>query len=455
MKTDFFHLMPLAEVVRVMRGLPAAVRLLPPETVSLADGLGRVPASDVTSPEDLPGWPRSAMDGYAVAAADVFGVGETNPGYLDLAGRLAVDEVPSLTLAPGQCAAILTGGRLPEGADAVVMQEYAQEMPAGPARGSVSASGSASDGQGALVEIRRPVFPGENVLLRGEDIRAGEPATPAGRRLRPQDLGLLAALGVDRLEVRPVPRVAILSTGDEIAPPGSAPVPPGKIRDVNGPALLAWVRQAGFAAEFLGLVPDDRDQLRRALAGAVASFDLVLVSGGSSVGTRDMTIAALGDLPGAELLIHGVAISPGKPTILATVPDNGPRHGNGVVPVLGLPGQTASAQVVLRILGLPLMRWLGGETEAFVEVEFDQPPAMSAKKASIVAELAQNVAGRPGREDFVRARLTPRPGALPLATPVFGKSGLLRTLLGADGLIRVPSNVEGLYQGSLVSVIAL
>ena len=228
---------------------------------------------------------------------------------------------------------------LPEGADAVVMVEYTAEHP------------------DKTLEVRRAVAPGENVLSPGEDVGAGELLFEAGVRLRPQDIGLLAALGITRLTVYQKPRVAILSSGDEIVPLDRRPGP-GQVRDSNAYLAAAQVEVWGGIPLIKGIIPDDFAALRAALAAALAEADLILISGGSSVGVRDLTLAAIQDLPAAEILVHGVAIRPGKPTILAAVGEG------GVQPLMGLPGHPASAAVVMEVLGRPLLEHLAGLKDA-------------------------------------------------------------------------------------------
>jgi len=397
--------------------LLASFAPLAAENVALEAAPGRVLAEALAAPEDLPQTARACMDGYAVAAREVFGASETNPAYVDCVADLRIDwhetQADALRLGPGQAARIPTGGSLPQGADAVVMVEHTGELGAG------------------AIEIRRTVAPGENVMLPGEDVRAGESALPAGRILRAQDIGLLAALGVTSVRAGGKPRVAILSTGDELVPAAATPRP-GQIRDVNSHALACMVAEAGAEPRLLGIIPDDLPRLTAAFAAALPGCDALFVSGGSSLGARDHTVAAILAQPGAEILAHGVAISPGKPTILATV---------GGKAVLGLPGQVTSAQVVMAVLLKPFLRHLAGDAAA-----------LTAGPPVFVAELARNIAGRPGREDFVRVRLERREGLPPLAHPVLGKSGLLKTLLAADGLIAVPAASEGLYKGALAPV---
>jgi molybdopterin molybdotransferase len=321
---------------------------------------------------------------------------------------------PSRGVGQGETVRVATGAMLPSGADAVVMIEYTAEHPDG------------------TLEVRRAVAPGENVLKPGEDVARGELLFPAGRGLRPQEIGLLAAIGIRRLAAYKKPRVAILSTGDEIIPLDGTPAP-GQVRDANAYLAAAQVAQWGGLPRLHGIIPDDFDALRKTLAAALIAADLILISGGSSVGVRDLTLTAIQDLPDSEILVHGVALRPGKPTILAAVGPTNPQ------PLLGLPGHPASAAVVMEVLGRPLLLRLAGL--------IDQSPW----GRSATAVLSRNLAGATGREDFVRVRLRREETTL-WADPVLGPSGLLSPLVKSDGLVMIPLGVEGLLKGEEVKV---
>ncbi len=385
------------------------------ETVPLDRAAGRVLAQSPVAPENLPPHHRSCMDGYAVAARDTFGASESNPAYLEFGFEIVIERAPDQPLEPGKCAAIPTGGWLPQGADAVVMVEHTEPS-------------------GDLVEIRKSVAPGENVMFPGEDAKAGEPILRTGRVLRSQEIGLLAALGLGSAEVGKQPRVGLLSTGNELVEYSDTP-DPGQMRDVNRPTLAALVAEAGGVVVDLGLAPDNKEALAKALRQGADQCDMVLLSGGSSIGTRDLSVTVIQEL-GGEILAHGVALSPGKPTILARL--------NGI-PVLGLPGQVASALVVAHVLAAPLVLHLAGAADAFAR----------PWRPVVRAELARNMASKPGREDWVRVALEERPGENPLAGPVTGKSGLLFTMLKADGLAVLPADSEGGYAGDMVEVMLL
>ena len=420
MERGFFQVITPAEFISLLREFSPLEADQKTETAPLEACLGRVLAKEIAATEDLPLAHRSCMDGYAVRAADVFGAGESNPAYLECMAHLSVDAQPNFELPPGHCAGIATGGVLPPGADAVVMVEQTHHM------GDRVAGGSGT------IEIRGSAAPGQHVMRQGEDVAQDETVLQAGVRLRAPEIGLLAALGRTRLHVYKQPRVAILSTGDEVVAIEATPRP-GQMRDVNSHTICCLAHEAEALPRRLGLVKDDLPALTTALISALSESDIVFLSGGSSVGRRDLTIQALESLPDTHILAHGVALSPGKPTILARV--------NGKA-VIGLPGQVASAQIVMLVLGCPFLRHLGGEAAAF---DLSRRPTRSA-------ELALNVASKPGREDYIRVTLAEQPGLPPLATPKTGKSGLLRTLVNTHGLVRIPADSEGLEQGALVDV---
>jgi len=396
------------------QGLLKEFAPLKSETVELSLASGRVLAEDIFAAHDWPLLDRSCMDGFAINARDAFGASESNPGYLECSATLSIDIMPDITIQPGECARIATGGVLPDGADAVIMVEHTGEM------------------DGTTIEIRKSVTPGENVMQQGEDARAGAMALPAGTVMRPQEIGLAAALGFENLSLTRSPRVGILSTGDELIEVGQTPVP-GQVRDVNSHSVAALIHQAGGVPTRYGIVKDDLASLTAALEKAITENDLVLLSGGSSIGVRDLTVQALESIPNSEILAHGVALSPGKPTILGRALDK---------PVLGLPGQVTSTLVVMHVLVMPLLRHLQNDKSAF----------STSRRPVIRAELARNVASKPGREDYIRIRLEERDQEPLLAHPVLGKSGLLRTIVQADGLMSIPAESEGTYKDQLIDV---
>jgi molybdopterin molybdotransferase len=400
---EFFAVRTVADTLGGFR--PA--RRTATETVALAVARGRVPAKPVRAPHDLPGFAKSTVDGYAVRAADTYGASEGLPSYLDVAGAVAMGRAPDVAVTAGTAVAMPTGGVIPDGADAVVMVEYTQEAMPG------------------TIEVVRSVAPGDGLVRRDEDAARGADLAPAGRPLRPQDLGLLASAGVTEVAVHARPRVAIVSTGDEVVDPGVASLEAGQVRDACALALAALVHDAGGEPALLGIVPDDRERLAAVLRDAVASSDVVVVSAGSSVGARDETAAAVAGLGAPGIWAHGIAIRPGKPTLLADC---------GGVPLIGLPGNPRSALVVFRLVGVPIVRLVAGMTD---------PPA----DPSMSARLQRDVPSAAGRLDIVQVAV--RDG---VATPLFGASALLSVLGAADGYIVVPDAATGLQGGTEVVV---
>lgn len=385
---------------------------LPAERVPLDECAGRRLAADFLSPEDLPGFARSTVDGYAVRARDVFGAQEGSPALLECVGDCPMGRAPDFSLGEGQTARILTGGMLPEGADCVVMVEYSR--PAGE----------------RLVELIRSQAPGDHVLESDEDASAGSVLIAAGTYLRSQEIGLLAALGQSEVLVSRRPRVSIISTGDEVVPFTQKPAP-GQVRDVNSHSLAALCRSAGAEVRLEGLVRDDMAALEAAVRDALARADVVLLSGGSSAGMRDHTVDIFRAMPEGRLLVHGVAISPGKPFILAR---------SGAVWLMGLPGHVSSALVCARVFLLPLLRRLQGGRENIAP--------------GVTAVLSRAVASAQGRRDYIRVRLS-RNGNGWEAEPVTAPSGLISGLVAADALVVCPENSEGLYAGQEVFALLL
>lgn len=400
---EFFTVKTVSEALSGFR----PERRTPVETVALDDALGRVPAEALVAPDALPGFARATVDGFAVRAADTYGASEGLPSYLELGGEAPMGRPPETEVRPGTAVAIATGAPLPAGADAVLKVEHTQEA------------------TGELIEVLRPVAPGEGIVRADEDAAPGAELAPTGRPLRAHDLGMLAAAGLVELPVYARPRVAIASTGDELVPADTRRLSPGEVRDSSAPALAAMVREAGGEPIFAGIVPDDRDALAATLRAALAEADLLVVSAGSSVGARDETAAAIASLGEPGIWCHGLAFRPGKPTLLARA---------GEVPIVGLPGNPRSALVVFRLLGVPLVRLIGGCTE---------PPPEPAIRATLTRDLPSAA----GRLDVVQVRVF---GGR--AEPLFGSSSLLSILTAADGYVVVPESATGLGAGSEVEV---
>ena len=413
---EFFTTKTVAEALAGFR--PARRTMM--ETVPLSAALRRVTAEPVIAPHPLPGFARSTVDGYAVRAADTYGASEGLPGYLAVTGAVRMGEAPDVTVTPGSAVSMPTGGAIPPGADAVVMIEYTAEAMTG------------------TIEVVRPVAPGEGLVRADEDAAEGQEIIPNGRVLRPQDLAMLAAAGVTSVRVHARPVVTIFSTGDEVVPPETEALKPGQVRDATASALAALVADAGGTSVPGGIVSDDPGALEQALRAALPASDLIVVSAGSSVGTRDETANAVAALGPPGIWCHGLAIKPGKPTLLAesgagtgSQENPGGTHG---IPVIGLPGNPRSALVVFRLIGMPLIRLVGGCTAP--------PPEPSAR-----ARLSRDLASAAGRLDVVQVTVDNG-----VATPLFGVSALLTVLTDADGYIVIPEEATGLDAGSEVTV---
>jgi molybdopterin molybdotransferase len=411
MATEFFHVKTPAELCEALASFPR----LAPRRVVLAESLGRVLAESQLAPENLPDDSRSTMDGYAVQAADTFGASASLPLPLELVGSVTMGERSPLVVDKGQAVAIPTGGYLPGGADAVVMKEYASV---------------ASD---TLLEVFRPVTAEENVLCRGEDVGTGDTLLSAGKRIEPWDIGLLAALGITEVKVGSTPHVVVFSTGDEVVAIDQQPGP-GQIRDANAHAVAALLRAAGCDVEVGGVVVDREESLRSALERGLGQADLVVLSGGSSVGERDLMPAVVASLDDAEILLHGVAMRPGKPTLLARVGDQA---------VFGLPGHPVSALMVAHVFLVPFVRYLAGE-----------PMRQGPLGTRVTARVSTSIHSVRGREEYVRVRLEETEAGRQ-AVPLFGKSAMLSSLVRADGIVIVPMQAEGIAKGDEVEVVLL
>jgi len=404
----FFKVKTSEEVLKILNGFGSVDE----ESIFLGEALDRVLSREVTAEEDLPEFPRSSMDGYAVQARDTFGASESLPAFLDVTGEVVMGRPPQGAVEPGKAFRISTGGMLPEGADAVVMIEYCHSL------------------DERTIEVSRAASPLENIIRPGDDFRKGSVIFGKGAVLRPQDIGLFAGLGIQDVHVYRRPRVAIISTGDEIVPISQRPEP-GQVRDINTYTLSAFCRQSGAMPVALGLCRDNFSDLKEMVSKGLEAADTLWISGGSSVGARDITVKVLESFDDSEVLVHGISISPGKPAIIAKI---------GGKAVFGLPGHTASAMVVAEIFLTPFLARLSGEKNPSED-----------SHVYIEAELARNIESASGRDDYIRVRLDKRDEKL-FAEPIFGKAGLISTLVEAHGLLKIDRNTEGLYQGQMVRV---
>ena len=383
------------------------------EEVDIKIALHRFLSEEIFAPANLPGFNRSIMDGYAIRAEDSFGATDSLPSYLKIIGEIRMGVKPEFKINPGEAVKISTGGMLPEGANAVMMVEYTEQI------------------DDTTVEVRRSISPWENVVREDEDLKIGEIILKKGHRLRPQDMGVLAGIGKTYIEIYKKPKIAIISTGNEIIAAKEKPLI-GQVRDINSYTLGACIEEAGGVPVYRGIIKDEVILLEQEIKKTIKEdkVEAVIISGGSSVGVRDVTLEVLNRLGKPGVLIHGVSIKPGKPTILA-VADNRP--------IFGLPGHPVSAMIIFDLFVRPLISWLQGG-----EYNYN-----SAK--GIEAELTCNVVSDSGREDYVRVFVY-KEGEKFYAEPILGKSGLISTMVRASGLIKIGLNIEGLEKGSKVMV---
>ena len=391
-----------------------AVEPVGSETVPSVQGRGRVLAEDLFSAVDLPHFHRAAMDGYAVRAKDTFGASQSLPAYLKLAGVVEMGKEATQSLNRGEAMRISTGGMMPPDADSVVMVEYTDET------------------DGGLVEIHRAVSPWQNVIQIGDDIKKGDPVFVRGRRLRAHDLGALTGVGIAAIAVHRRPRIAMISTGDEIVDAEVEPRP-GQVRNINQHSLAGLIEEVGGELKDWGVIRDDRAQLTSAIGAALEWADAVLLSGGSSMGAKDIALETILSFADSKFIFHGISIAPGKPTIFARACGK---------PILGLPGYPVSALVIFDLFGAPMLRRLGGESL----------DALQRFSRTVRAKLTTNISSQLGREDYVRVVMQ-ADGAGFKATPLPSKSGAIFTLVKADGMVRIGMNQDGLEQGEEVDVI--
>jgi molybdopterin molybdotransferase len=375
------------------------------ETVILDNAMGRFLAIDIISDEFVPAFDRSTVDGFAVVSRDLRGCSDSIPAILRKAGESPMGEMPTHTLQPGECFYVPTGGALPQGADAMVMIEFVEDFGAG---------------EYAFV---KPVAPGANMIFKGEDLKPGDQILPLGKQLNSADIGTLASMGMTEIEVFVQPKVAVISTGDELVP-AAGKLTPGKIRDVNTPMLAALLHESGAIAQTHEIVPDQRDLLREAIMSAIETADVLLVSGGTSVGEHDNLPILIEEL--GKILVHGIAIKPGKPTIIGQI---------GGKPVFGLPGNPVAVFFMFRALVKPLLYSLANSRIEPILTE---------------ARLTRAISSNHGREEVILVRLEGDQ-----ATPVPSKSGLISTVSKANGYFLIPRDREGLAAGDVVHIIRL
>ncbi|MBQ1549842.1 MAG: molybdopterin molybdotransferase MoeA [Clostridia bacterium] len=390
------------EAVRIiLEKIPEAAEA---ETIGLSEALGKVVAEDILSPEDLPAYARSTVDGFAVHAADTYGCSEALPAMVTYAGKVLMGEDEKRVLPKGSCMQVPTGGQVPDGADAVVMVEHSEDL------------------GDQFRYMLKPVAPGENVNAKGDDIALGGVAVPKGTLIEPRHTAVLAALGISEFKVRKPLTVGILSTGDELV--DYTETPKGtEIRNINSVTFAAAVEALGCNAKTYPIVPDEEDALREAIDTVRKECDFLIISGGSSVGERDNVNRVLASF--GEVYFHGVALKPGKPTMFAML--------DGDVPAFGLPGHPAAAFYTFHLFAKPAILKRRGAIAVPRYVE---------------AELSQKVPSNHGREEILGVALEDGK-----AVPLPAKSGVVSVLSRADGTITIPRDLEGLERGAKVKVL--
>lgn len=376
------------------------------EVLPLSACIGRVLAEDITANEYVPDFDRSTVDGYAVRASDTFGCSDSMPAILKLRGIVGMGKASGIVLHDGECAYVPTGGEIPEGADAMVMIEHGESY------------GNEEIG------ILKAAAPGNNIIYRGDDVFPGKTVIRAGRVLRAEDIGALAALGICEVKLKKRPVVGIISTGDELVPVSQRPEA-GQVRDVNSDMLAASVELCGAEARCFGIVRDGYMRLRKAIVEHLDDCDALLISGGSSVGQMDSTCAVIEEL--GTLLLHGIAMKPGKPTIIGKI---------GSKPVIGLPGHPAAAFFV---------------TDIFVKELIAIMLGIKPRVFSVSAQLTEAVSANHGRAQYVGVVLSEQDGKV-YARPVRSKSGLISSLAGCDGYFCIPRDSEGCAKGDEITV---
>jgi len=407
---EFFKVTPVEKVLEFID----MFSLMEIENIPIIEAGERILGEDIISDMNLPDFTRSTMDGYAIKASSSFGASNGTPAFLTVKGNVLMGEEPDFIIKSGEAAKISTGGMLPKGADSVVMIEYVEEI------------------DNSTVEIYKSVAPGQHIIKVGEDFKKDEVILKKGCKIKAQEMGLLAAFGYDILNVYKKPVVAIISTGDEIVPINQKPTM-GNIRDINSYSLFELVKEAGAIPLSIGILEDNFDSIYKCLKDALSDADMVIVSGGSSVGTRDFTIDVLLSFPNTKILTHGISISPGKPTILA-------KSNNK--PVWGLPGHVVSAMIVFKVIVSYFIKHIGGLKLKYVQ---DFP---------VTAYLTRNISSAQGRVDYIRVKLINKENRL-MAEPVLGKSGMINTMIKADGLIEIEEDNEGLNKNTMVQVMLL
>ncbi|MDD2189308.1 MAG: molybdopterin-binding protein [Eubacteriales bacterium] len=404
----------------------------PAENVPLRSAVSRYLAENIYSDMDIPHFTRSVVDGYAVNAKDTFGIGDSSPVFLDIVGSVEMGKSCNISMKQGEAVYIPTGGMLPEGADAVVMIEYVEAL------------------DDRTIAVYKSTAPNSGIMNQGDDFKKGQLLFCKGHRLTVKDVGMLAAIGKDYLNVFQKPRVSILSTGDEIIDIAKIP-DQGEVRDINSYTIAAFAEHTGAIIEHIEKVPDISLPLRKALKKAIAESDIVLLSGGSSAGNKDITAEVIDSMGQPGVITHGIAMKPGKPTIIGIIDEvskTGQNRGTDEVAaqklVVGLPGHPMAAIVAYDIIVNYFIRqyWFANNEEPL----------------QLTARITENVPGGEGRETYQLVSLKrtfSKAGETVqewIAEPIHAKSGSISQLMTADGYVKIASLSEGIREGSMAEV---
>jgi molybdopterin molybdotransferase len=406
---QFFKVKTVEETTALIEEMVSSIKQT--EVRALEEALHFVLAEPILAGENVPGFDRSTVDGYAVRANDTYGSSETMPGFLTVVGEVKMGEKASIPVGHSEAVYVPTGGMIPPGSDSVMMIEHCEDM-------------------NGLLNTYKQVAPGENVIRAGDDMKEGEILLEPGTKLRPQELGAIAALGISHVTVYRRLKVGYLSSGDEIVPFQTKTIEVGQIRDINYLTISGLAIEWGLEVVYGGIVKDDFEEFKNKASLLYDKVDCLILSGGSSVGAKDYTTEVIQSLGEPGVFVHGISIKPGKPTILAIADGK---------PVIGLPGHPASALIIFRLFGEQILRKLTGER-------------MEKRPNRIYAKITKNIPSAPGRSDYIRVKLVQNNGEW-WAEPIIGKSGLITTLVKSDGMVEITSEKEGIAQGEYVPVI--
>tara|TARA_B100000029_G_scaffold235772_1_gene232901 strand:+ start:4355 stop:5590 length:1236 start_codon:yes stop_codon:yes gene_type:complete len=406
--SEFFDVVTPEEAINMLLSENNFPKMIS-EKINTIDSNGRILTQDIKSEINLPHFNRSSMDGYAIDANDSNGVSLSNPNYLEIIEEIKMGDVPKQKIIPGKTSRIFTGGMMPEGSTAVIMEEDTEEL------------------GNNMIEIKKPVSTGENIIFIGEETKKGNIIIKKGIKIRSQEIGSLLESGLTKIFVSKRPIIGVLSSGDELIPPGNK-LELGKIRDINTYTISNLIKNSGCIAKIFPILPDDLNSQLNQAKNALQFCDMLIFSAGSSISYRDTTAEVINSLEKPGVIVHGISVKPGKPTILGL---------SGTKPIIGLPGNPVSSIMIFINIVKPILDKLNNH--------------VSNIGNQIDCTLTQDISSQTGREDYVQVSLKINDQKI-LATPVFGKSNLINTLVNSDGFITIPPETGGLYKNSLVKV---